>query len=194
MPAIPDNTALSPEQAVTVLLSEYDSLKAEQRSRIGFRDNLLYAALTAMAAIATVTAGAGRLELLLLLPLVTTVLGWTHLTNDHLITEIGRYVREGLGPRLAGLVDDGSSDIPMFEWETEHSGDRRRTSRKRLQLAVNLLTFCLPPLAALGVLAAAGPHTPAVLAGAFVELAAVATLAVQIGRYANLASHGRVTA
>ncbi|MEV4364606.1 hypothetical protein [Nonomuraea sp. NPDC049625] len=178
------------ERAVTALLSEYDALKAEQRSRIGFRDQLLYAVLTAAAAIAAVTATAGRLELLLVLPLAGTVLGWTHLHNDHMITSIGRYVRDRLGPRLHALVDD-TADIPMFEWETEHTADRWRASRRRLQLAVNLGAFCLPPLAALTLIWAAGPHTAAVLAVSVAELAVLIVLAWQIVRYAELGGGAR---
>ncbi|RVX39119.1 hypothetical protein EDD27_1461 [Nonomuraea polychroma] len=171
---------------VTVLLSEYEALKAEQRARIGFRDNLLYAMLTAAATIATVTATAGRLELLLALPLAGLVLGWTHLHNDHMITAIGAYLRERLGPRLHGLVDD-ATDIDMFEWETEHrSPDRRRVSRRRLQLVVNLAAFCLPPTAGLVLVWAAGPHTAVMLIVSFVELAVLAVLATQIVRYAEL--------
>ncbi|NUR84360.1 MAG: hypothetical protein HOY71_09770 [Nonomuraea sp.] len=175
-----------------MLLSEYETLKAEQRSRIGTRDQLLYAMLTAAAAIAAVTATAGRLELLLVLPLAGIVLGWTHLHNDHMITAIGRYVRDRLGPRLHGLVDD-ATDLPMFEWETEHHSDRRRRSRRWLQLAVNLTAFCAPPLAALVVVWAAGPHTPATLALSVLEAAALAVLAVQITRYADLAGVRQVT-
>jgi hypothetical protein len=175
------------EQAVTVLLSEYDALKAEQRSRIGFRDQLLYAVLTAAAAITAVTATAGRLELLLVLPLAGTVLGWTHLHNDHMITQIGRYVRERLGPRLHTLThhdDGGSGWPPMFEWESDHH-DPHHASRTWLQLGVNLAAFCLPPVAALLVVWASGPH-PAVLAVCLAELAVVAVLVTQIVGYAGL--------
>ncbi|MEQ4725044.1 hypothetical protein [Nonomuraea sp. B19D2] len=184
--------AAASEQAVTVLLAEYDALKAEQRSRIGTRDNLLYAVLTAAAAIAAVTATAGRLELLLVLPLAGVVLGWTHLHNDHMITAIGTYLRDRLGPRLHALVDD-ATDIPMFEWETERPSDRLRLSRKWLQLAVNLAAFCVPPLAALIVVWAVGPHTPAVLAVSALEAAALAVLATQTTRNADLASVRQVT-
>ncbi|MEO3892159.1 hypothetical protein [Nonomuraea sp. B5E05] len=184
----PMNTS---DLAVAVLLSEYDALKAEQRSRIGFRDQLLYAVLTAAAAIAAVTATAARLELLLVLPLAGIVLGWTHLHNDHMISEIGRYVRVQLGPRLHALVTDATG-LPMFEWESDHH-DRRRVSRKWLQLAVNLAAFCVPPLAALIIVWAAGPHTPAVLALSALEAAALAVLALQITRYADLASTRQVT-
>lgn len=34
-----------------LLLAEYAAVKEEQRARIGFRDNLLYATLAAMAAV-----------------------------------------------------------------------------------------------------------------------------------------------
>ncbi|MFG1620193.1 hypothetical protein ACGFI3_46230 [Nonomuraea wenchangensis] len=180
------------ERAVTVLLSEYDALKAEQRARIGIRDQLLYAVLTAAAAIAAVTATAARLELLLVLPLAGIVLGWTHLHNDHMITEIGRYVRTRLGPRLHALVDD-ATDIPMFEWETDRGSDPRRRSRTWLQLAVTLAAFCVPPLAALIIVWAAGPHTPAVLAVSVLEAAALTVLAGQITRYADLAGARQVT-
>ncbi|MFC7593648.1 hypothetical protein ACFQYP_65495 [Nonomuraea antimicrobica] len=120
------------------------------------------------------------------------MLGWTHLHNDHMITAIGRYVRDRLGPRLQALVD-GVSDLPMFEWETDGRSDVRRVSRKWLQLAVNLAAFCVPPLAALIVVWAAGPRTPAVLAVSVLEAAALAVLAVQITRYAELASVRQVT-
>ncbi|NUP35604.1 MAG: hypothetical protein HOY76_00935, partial [Streptomyces sp.] len=43
-----------PEQEVTVgqlLLAEYQTIKDEQKTRIGFRDNLLYVTLTVVAAV-----------------------------------------------------------------------------------------------------------------------------------------------
>ncbi|MFI9848412.1 hypothetical protein ACIHFD_66190 [Nonomuraea sp. NPDC051941] len=187
MSAISDSTTVSPEHIVTTLLSEYDALKAEQRQRIAMRGQLLYATLTAVAGIATVTTTVGRRELLLLLPLATTVLGWAYVTNDHKIAAIGRYVHDRLGPCLAGLVDDGSSDIAMFQWERYRRHDPRRPSRKRLQLAVDLAAFCAPPLAALTLLWLLGPHTLAVLIGSAVSLVTVAVMATQIIRYADVA-------
>ncbi|TMR99761.1 hypothetical protein [Nonomuraea basaltis] len=186
MPAITDTTA-TPEHAVKALLSEYDALKAEQRQRIGVHGQLLYAMLTAVAGITTVIATVGRLELLLLLPLATTVLGWAYVINDHKIAAIGQYVRGRLGPHLVGLVDDGSSDIDMFKWERYHRQDPLRPSRKRLQLAVDLAAFCAPPLAALTLLWLLGPYTPVVLIGSAAALAAVVVLATQIIRYADVA-------
>ncbi|GAA2324199.1 hypothetical protein GCM10010149_91990 [Nonomuraea roseoviolacea subsp. roseoviolacea] len=186
MSAITDITAVSPEHAVKALLSEYDALKAEQRQRIGARGQLMYATLTAVAGISTVTATVGRLELLLLLPLAATVLGWAYVINNHKIAVIGRYVRGRLAPHLGGLVDDGSNDIDLFTWEKYHRDDPLRPSRKRLQLAVDLAAFCAPSLTGLTLLWLLGPHTPTVLIGSAAALAAVVILATQIIRYADV--------
>jgi hypothetical protein len=186
MSAMTDTTEVSPEHAVKALLSEYEALKAEERQRIGVRGQLLYAVLTAVAGISTATTTVGRLELLLL-PLATTVLGWAYVANDHKITVIGRYVRGQLGPHLVGLVDGGSGDIDVFKWENYHREDPHRPSRKRLQLAVDLVAFCAPSLTALTLLWLLGPHTPLVRIGSAAALAAVMILATQIIRYADVA-------
>lgn len=87
-----------------LLMAEYEQIKSEQRSRIGFRDNLLYATLASMAAVITaVLRKDGQTELLLLLPPVSVLLGWTYLVNDEKISAIGRYVRDELTPKLAAL-------------------------------------------------------------------------------------------
>ncbi|MCF0091808.1 hypothetical protein [Micromonospora sp. MH99] len=53
----------------TLLILEYERLKEEQKVRIGFRDNLLYVTLAAMAAIIGPTLQTrGHANLLLLLP------------------------------------------------------------------------------------------------------------------------------
>ncbi|NAS23922.1 hypothetical protein GT755_19785 [Herbidospora sp. NEAU-GS84] len=172
------------ERAVTLHAAEYDRLKSEQISRIGFRDNLLYAQLTSIAAIAAVTASAGRLYLLLVLPITGVVLGWTHLCADHMVTMIGRYIREDLTPRLTAAADlDGSA---LFGWENDHQRDTRRRSRKWLQLTVNLLAFCLPSLTGLIVVWIAGQPSPLLIAASLVELVIIAVLAVQMCVYADL--------
>uniref|UniRef100_UPI003F499E54 hypothetical protein n=1 Tax=Sphaerisporangium sp. CA-236357 TaxID=3240030 RepID=UPI003F499E54 len=171
------------DQAVTVVLSEYERLKTEQLARIGVRDNLLYAELASIAGIAAAVASARILALLLLLPVATTVLGWTYLANDHMVTAIGRYLREDLEPRLAALIDHPGV---LFGWERDHRDDRRRRSRKTLQLAVDLTAFTLPPLAALFIVAVTIPMSPLLAAGCLAELAMVATLGWQMVTYADL--------
>ncbi|MFF3686906.1 hypothetical protein [Streptomyces sp. NPDC002187] len=172
--------------AAGLLITEYERIKDEQRARIGFRDNLLYATLASMAAvIAAALQGDRRLELLLLLPPVSVVLGWTYLVNDDKISAIGRYVRDELRPRLVALTD-GRGDACVFGWEIAHRNDRRRTSRKWLQLAVDLLAFCLAPVAAVVVFWTVGPVGAPLLAVSLAELVVIAVLGWQIVLYADV--------
>ncbi|MFI2431076.1 hypothetical protein [Streptomyces sp. NPDC018693] len=177
------------ERDVTVgqlLLAEYQSIKDEQKSRIGFRDNLLYVTLTVVAAVVAAAAQAKRTEMLLGLPPVCVVLGWTYLVNDEKISAIGRYVRGELGPRLAQLA--GSADA--FGWETFHRTDARRASRKVVQCVVDLLAFCVVPLSALAVYWGGGQVSGGLLTVSVVEAGAVMGLGVFVVRYA-LGERGR---
>ncbi|CAM5575469.1 Integral membrane protein OS=Streptomyces tendae OX=1932 GN=GUR47_13720 PE=4 SV=1 [Streptomyces tendae] len=127
-----------PEQDVTVgqlLLAEYESVKSEQRARIGFRDNLLYVTLAVVAAVIAATAQAEQPSMLLALPPVCLVLGWTYLVNDEKISAIGLYVRDDLGPKLAELAAH-SSGFATFGWEAYHRSDTRRRSRKTIQTVI----------------------------------------------------------
>jgi len=175
------------EQDVTVgqlLLAEYQSVKDEQKARIGFRDNLLYVTLAVVAAVIAATAQAGRPSMLLALPPVCVVLGWTYLVNDEKISAIGRYVRDELGPRLTQLAS-GGTDFTAFGWETAHRADARRTSRKLLQTAVDLTAFCAVPLAALVVFWADGKGGGLLVALSVLEAFAVAGLGAQVVVYAR---------
>ncbi|MFF1376309.1 hypothetical protein [Streptomyces sp. NPDC058308] len=167
-----------------VLLVEYEQLKAEQKSRIALRDNLIYAMLAATAAVIAATIpSTSRTALLLLLPPLAVLLGWTYLVNDEKISAIGQYIRSTLSPRLKGVADQ-SDDV--FGWETAHRQDRRRGTRKRLQLAVDLLAFCVSPGAALTVFWVNGHLTWPLLTVSLVESVALVALGVQIALYADL--------
>ncbi len=179
-----DNSAESEAVTGRLLILEYEQVKEEQRARIGFRDNLLYATLAAMAAIITFSLQShGRPELLLLLPPASALLGWAYLVNDEKISAIGRYVREDLGPRLTALAPGRP---PVFGWERAHRDDGRRVSRKRLQLAADLLLFTVAPIAALIVYWVSEPVRAVLLAVSVAEVALVVVLAVQIVLYADL--------
>ncbi|MFD4629193.1 hypothetical protein ACFVYR_04725 [Streptomyces sp. NPDC058284] len=168
-----------------VLLAEYEQVKAEQKSRITLRDNLIYAMLAATAGVIAATIpSASRTALLLLLPPLSVLLGWTYLVNDEKISAIGQYIRTTLRPRLAEVV--GQSDA-LFGWETAHRQDLRRGSRKRLQLAVDLLAFCAGPGAALTVFWLNGHLTWPLVTVSLVEGAGLVALGIQIARYADLA-------
>jgi hypothetical protein len=167
-----------------LLIVEYEQVKEEQRARIGFRDNLLYATLASMAAVITFTLqGGGRSVLLLLLPPASVLLGWAYLVNDEKISAMGRYIREEIDPRLSALVPGRSR---VFGWERAHRDDARRISRKRLQLGVDLMLFSVAPLAALTVYWTSGPQHWVLIAVSAAEAALVCVLAAQIVGYADL--------
>ncbi|MFF9001834.1 hypothetical protein ACF1GW_33060 [Streptomyces achromogenes] len=173
------------EQDVNVgqlLLAEYQSVKDEQKTRIGFRDNLLYVTLTVVAAVIAAAAQARQGAMLLALPPVCVVLGWTYLVNDQKISAIGAYVRADLGPRLAALARAEGGEV--FRWESAHRGDARRVSRKVTQCVVDLLAFCVVPLSALIVYWAGGDVPAGLAAVSLLEAVTVAGLGLCIVRYA----------
>ncbi|WP_327131116.1 hypothetical protein OG311_06900 [Streptomyces sp. NBC_01343] len=176
-----------------LLVTEYQVIKEEQKVRIGFRDNLLYVTLAAVTAVIVAAAQAKATLLLLALPPVCVILGWTYLVNDEKISAIGRYIRTDLGPRLVAGLDaeaangtagpDGANREP-FGWERTHRGDARRRSRKLIQCLVDLSTFCLVPLGGLALFWLDGNQGAAVLAASVVEALAIVVLAWQILVYA----------
>ncbi|GAB2858544.1 hypothetical protein GCM10027074_27050 [Streptomyces deserti] len=174
---MPENNDLTVGQ---LLLAEYQTVKEEQKTRIGFRDNLLYVTLTIVAAVIAAAAQAEQPAMLLALPPVCVVLGWTYLVNDEKISAIGAYIRTDLGPRLAQLAGAQRA----FAWEIAHRSDSRRRSRKTIQCAVDLLAFCVVPLAGLAVYWAAGDVSPGLLVLSLVEAVTVAGLGVQVVSYA----------
>jgi hypothetical protein len=166
-----------------LLIVEYERIKEEQKARIGFRDNLLYVTLTAMAAV-IVAAVPGRQgpAMLLLLPPVSAILGWTYLANDAKISEIGHYIRSELAPRLATMAQTAD---PVFGWETAHRGVPHRRSRKLMQLTIDLITFFAAPVAALVVFWTEASPSPALVAVSLAETALLLVLAAQILRFAD---------
>ncbi|MFJ3638412.1 hypothetical protein ACIPRD_01490 [Streptomyces sp. NPDC090108] len=165
-----------------LLLAEYQSVKDEQKARIGFRDNLLYVTLGVVAAVVAAAAQAKQTSMLLALPPVCVVLGWTYLVNDVKISTVGRYVREELTPRLAGI--SGVDEAEVFRWEHFHRTDPRRWSRKAVQCVIDLLAFCVVPLAALTVYWAGGQVSAGLLVLSVAEAVVVAALGWFVVAYA----------
>ncbi|MET9685211.1 hypothetical protein [Streptomyces coeruleorubidus] len=165
-----------------LLLAEYQTVKDEQKARIGFRDNLLYVTLAVAAAVIAAAAQAKQASMLLALPPVCVVLGWTYLVNDEKISAIGYYVRDDLGPRLAELAAHGGG-FTTFGWEAYHRSDTRRRSRKATQTVVDLTAFCGVPLAALAVFWTSGDAGGLLVALSVLEALAVAGLGVQVVMY-----------
>jgi hypothetical protein len=176
-------TQIDAMTSAKLMTLEYERIKEEQKTRIGFRDNLIYATLASMAAVVTATLSAHDAAFLLLLPPVSVVLGWTYLVNDEKISSIGRYVRMELAPRL---MEATGEPTPVFGWESAHRGDRYRISRKYSQLVVDLVTFCVPPVVVLAVFWTSSSVTAVLMVASIAELLFVGGLLVQIVLYADL--------
>lgn len=176
----------APEDAARdVLLAEYNALKAEQKSRIALRDRLMYAALAALAAtLALVVQPAGRPHLLLLLPLVCVVLGWTYLANDQKISAIGRYLRGRLVPALVASNGAGGA----LAWESVHRCDPLRRLDKFIQLAVDLLMFVVPSLLSTALYWAADGVRADLLAVSIIEALITLGLATRVIVAADLST------
>lgn len=162
---------LPADVADEMALAEYKQIKAEQVARINTRDNLIYVTLVAIAGGLAVPHAAHSRGYLLLVPAAAFVLGWTYLANDNMITAIGRYVREH--PVLA------------MGWEHDHAADTRRASRKAIQLAVDLATFCGSAVVALATFWLALPQPPALVAASIAEALATGVLAWQFAAYSE---------
>ncbi len=136
------------EQLFHVYFNEYSSLKSEQHSRIGFRDNLLYVMLGLFGGITSYSlSDAAHYPALLVIPWVCFILGWTYLVNDEKISAIGRYIRLELAEKLETLIQ--AKPETLLRWEVAHRDDQRRKSRKIIQLLVDEITFCLIGIIAL---------------------------------------------
>ncbi|MEU6928194.1 hypothetical protein AB4225_16720 [Streptomyces sp. 2RAF24] len=165
-----------------LLLAEYDRIKEEQKARIGFRDNLLYVTLAASTAVLAITVQSRHRQLLLALPVICLVLGWTYLVNDEKISAIGRYIRDHLRPRLTEL---SGAQGAVFGWEDYHRSDTSRTVRKRLQAAVDLFTYLVFPMAGVIAFWSSVSSSPWLLSVSILEALALVMLARQLLRYAE---------
>jgi hypothetical protein len=136
------------QDLLAVLLEEYGRLKEEQNQRIHFRDNLVYPTLVMLAGI---VAGAFQFDapyLLLAAPFGCTLLGWTYVTADNKVTDIGRYITCDLRTFVANEVGVNVDEVPVFGWETRR---RRRTRKALFQLVVNVTTFVIPAYLAIAI-------------------------------------------
>ncbi|WP_370147450.1 hypothetical protein [Streptacidiphilus sp. EB129] len=165
-----------------ILLAEYDCLKEEQKTRIGFRDNLLYFTLAAATAVVAVTVQSGQSRLLLFVPAICLILGWTYLVNDEKISAIGCYVRDQLGPRLGELA---SAHGTVFGWEVYHRNVAGRSMRKRLQTAVDLFTYLVLPMVCTTAFWCSPTVQPLLVLTSLVQTLALAVLGWQLLRCAE---------
>jgi uncharacterized membrane protein len=173
---------------VAVCSLEYEKLKDEQRSRIGFRDNLVFATIAAIGAVLSYALQSpSRHSAFLVLPPLCFALGWTYLMNDQKITAIGDY----LASTLAAQMTASGIERP-FGWERQHREDDGQAARKLIQLLVDLVLFYGTPVTGIVAYLHLTRHPPiGLVLVAGVELALLGLLAVQILWYARVPRRGR---
>jgi hypothetical protein len=151
-----------------LLVLEYEQLKEEQRQRIAGRDNLIYATLVAVGAV-----GAAAIQtnvvMLLLLPPVCLILGWTYASNDRKVWQIGRYIRRTLATHLA----DRAPQAEPFGWEAEHRHVLGYRRHRTIQAGVTMVTFCGPGLGAFVINWSRAVSSPYLMALIVTEAAAL---------------------
>ena len=176
------------DSTLTILLAEYNCLKAEQTQRIGFRDNLLYVTLGVFGAIVSfAVSDSSHYPALLVVPWVCLILGWTYVVNDEKISAIGRYIRY----KLVDKVKEHTSytDLEtLLGWEIAHRNDKHRKRRKIQQLIVDEITFVFSGLIALSAFWVLVPQPPlGVTILSWLELVLLIVLGVETFIYADLA-------
>jgi len=176
------------EWLLWVHLNEYVKLKDEQIARMRFRDNLLYVTLVAFGGVISYAMSnpSEHHYTFLVLPWICLILGWTYLVNDEKISAIGKYIRLTLTEKLGALVNEQPK--LLFGWEIAHRDDKWRKPRKKFQLLIDELTFCLSGLVALGFFWKLGPNSwDLMLYSTFIiEGALLCYLGIWIFRYADL--------
>ena len=136
---------------INFLIKEYEKLKDEQRTRIDFRDKMTFITLGSIGGVFSfVIQKPEYFTALLVLPFVCIVLGWTYLTNDDKISEIGTYCKEVLIPKLENLDIESSLSI-LPSWEDFHRNVIKRKEKKVIQLIIDLGLFCVSAIVSLVV-------------------------------------------
>jgi small-conductance mechanosensitive channel len=157
------------------LQTEFRTLKAEQLSRVAFRDSLFWYNFASLATIVTATSTIGVAEIFLMAPLSTLVFGWLYLMNDVKVSHLGEYFRRVLAKRVYQFLSTSNAigerigaDLEQFKregtvqasvatetsiylWEFFHADDEWRGPRKQLQKRIDLIAF-----PGLGMMAAVG--------------------------------------
>jgi hypothetical protein len=107
----PDAAADTANQALSVYLAKYDSLRQELFQRFQFQGqafNFLILVLTALLATGAAQVGQGRGELLsglsLLIPLVTGPFGFLYLAHDLMIFGIAGYIQRDLSQDVSQVL------------------------------------------------------------------------------------------
>lgn len=134
---------------LNILITEYSTLKSEQLARIKIRDNFIYISLGIFGTIFSfsmfnigTSVTSDKSMVLLLIPTVSFILSWFYIDNDEKVSQIGKYIRKELTPKIKEFLD--TDDSMIFGWESYHRSDHKRITRKTLQVTIDVITFVLP--------------------------------------------------
>ncbi len=140
----PDNSKL-----LDVALQEFGALRDEIGSRATFSHTLINInAVTSGVVAGLVVNNPGRVELLLLLPILSPVLGLLWLDHAHNIRNMGDYINRTLRPLIVGTLGPGGE--AALAWEEHVDQYERRALLRFLPLGVPVLVlFAGVPVASL---------------------------------------------
>jgi hypothetical protein len=178
--SVADNGRI-PSWELELHLKEYEKLKDEQISRIGFRDNLIYVTIATVGAVLSYALQSPeKYPAFLVLPPLCFALGWTYVTNYEKVTAIGDYLRDTLSQVFTSILTGA-----VFRWEEDHRLGKARRFRKVVQLLVDQVLFCGSGVGAIVAYLVLVDRPPLELQFlALIEAALVLLLSSQILRYA----------
>lgn len=179
-----------------VYLQEYDKLKDEQTSRIGFRDNLLYINLATIGAVLSFifskesSGDIPKYVALLVVPWISSILGWTYLINDDKISALGDYFKESLSINIKAEISEVLSETAedlLLGWEKFNKASKRRTRRKIQQLIIDEFAFVAPAFLSVISYFSITPSVPPMVQGlCWIELIISGFLGIEIFLYSEV--------
>jgi hypothetical protein len=149
-----DAFGASPSQVRDVAMAEFKALRDEIGSRATSSHTLININAVASGVVAGLVVGnPSRVELLLLLPILSPVLGLLWLDHAHNIRNIGDYINTTLRPLVASTLGPGGEAV--LAWEEHVDRYEQRAWLRFLPLGVPVIVlFAAVPVASLARTAA----------------------------------------
>ena len=121
------------------MTDEYTTLKSEQLDRIKQRDGFLNLNVVAVGIVVAIAVRTdGSTSAWLLIPWITTIMGWAYLSNDDKVSAIARHIRAA--PPTTGA---------LHSWEVGPKGLLPVPVRRYADILIYLLSFAFPTPAAI---------------------------------------------
>jgi len=133
-----------PKDQITILLAEYQALRAEIQTRSGAQSTMMQLTITALGALAALSfTQYGDRRMLLLIPVISTILGLVWLDHAANISNIGDFIQQRLWPALG--TASGAEGLPDYE-ATVRAYERTPGGFLRLFGLPPFLIFILVPI------------------------------------------------